>query len=295
MREQLLTGIQYLQAITALLQRGRNSHPTHGLYEAAEVQWWWSVPRSTDDFGQLFWFNELGQPEAAVTVTDFGDGTSALYEEPTLIVSVMPDATADWVAHVLKRGLAHVNENGIKALELEVDQADDLMRDLLFGHGFTVKGDGIVQCRLEAHGRPEIAPLPGGYHLFSRRDTTQFPHHMAQPHRLDVEQRLQQTSLYRPELDLVVLDSNNTPAAYGMFWHDPVTAIGVIEPMRTHDDHQGRGLARHILTVGIDLLAQAGAKEISIGYEPENPASGPLYRSAGFEPYQRTDVFSCHN
>jgi predicted GNAT family acetyltransferase len=51
-------------------------------------------------------------------------------------------------------------------------------------------------------------------------------------------------------------------------------------------------LSRHLLTTGIDLLAQAGARRISIGYEPDNPASGHLYRSIGFEPHRQTDVFS---
>lgn len=41
------------------------------------------------------------------------------------------------------------------------------------------------------------------------------------------------------------------PAAHGMFWYDPVTETGVVEPMRTHDDHQQRGLARHVLTTGV--------------------------------------------
>jgi predicted N-acetyltransferase YhbS len=114
---------------------------------------------------------------------------------------------------------------------------------------------------------------------------------MAHPRRPDVEQRLQQTSLYRSDLDLVVLDANDEVAAYGLFWYDPVTATGVVEPMRTLDDHQRRGLARHLLTSGLDLLAEAGAERISIAYHPDNPASGHLYRSVGFEPYRQTDVY----
>ena len=72
----------------------------------------------------------------------------------------------------------------------------------------------------------------------------------------DPEARLRQTSLYRPDLDLVVHDSGNDVAAYGLFWYDPETATGLVEPMRTEDDHQRRGLARHILTTGLDRLAE---------------------------------------
>lgn len=292
MREEQRVGLDYLESGTVLLQRVRNAHPTKGMFHAAEIQWWWSIPRSTDHAPQLFWFDDLGRPEAAVIVTDFSDGTSAVYEEPTLVVSVMPDATPDWVTHVVERGLAHLADGGFGAVELEVDRADDVMGNALLGHGFAIKGDGTVECWLDADARPEIGPLHEDYRLLSRRDTMYRPHHMADPRRPDVEQRLQETSLYRSDLDLVVLDREDDVAGYGLFWYDPETATGVVEPMRTHDDHQRRGLARHILTAGVDLLARAGAERISIVYEPDNPASGHLYRSVGFEPDRQTDLFA---
>lgn len=291
-REDHRAGLDYLHAVTALLQRVRSAHPTAGLYEAAELQWWWSTPRSTDNLGQLFWFDDRGRPEAAVVVTDFGDGTSALYEDPTLVVIVMPDASAGWVEHVVGRGLAHLGEHGIGAVELEIDRADDVMRAVLLDHGFVVKGDGLIGCWLDAGARPPISPLGDGYRLLSRRDTMPRPHHMANPDRPAVEERLLHTSLYRPDLDLVVMDGDDDIAAYGLFWHDPTTATGVVEPMRTHADHQRRGLARHLLTTGVDLLAEEGAARIAINFEPDNPASGHLYRSVGFEPHRQTDVFA---
>ena len=62
--------------------------------------------------------------------------------------------------------------------------------------------------------------------------------------------------------------------------------------MRTEDDHQRRGLARHILTTGIALLAEAGATRIKVCFEPDNPASRNLYLSVGFEPDRQTLLFS---
>jgi len=71
-----------------------------------------------------------------------------------------------------------------------------------------------------------------------------------------------------------------------------VLTIAHVEPMRTEDDHQRRGLARHILATGIGLLAEAGAERIKICYEPDNPASRNLYLSVGFEPIKQTAVLS---
>jgi GNAT superfamily N-acetyltransferase len=285
MREQHRVGVHYLEAATALLQRVRSAHPTKGLYEAADLQWWWRTPRSTDNLRQLFWFDHLGRPEAAVIATDWGDRIA-------LDPIVMPDATPDWVAHVIERGLAHASDSGFGAVELEVDRADDVMREVLVGHGFAIKGDGLVETWLAADARPEISPLHEDYRLSSRLDTMLRPHHLIKRTGPDVEQRLLQTSLYRPDLDLLILDRDDNHAAHGLFWYDPETATGLVEPMRTEDDHQRRGLARHVLTTGIDLLADAGAVRIKICFEPDNPASRGLYLSVGFEPVKQTDVLS---
>ena len=284
-REQHRVGVHYLEAMTALLQRVRGAHLTKGLYEAAEVQWWWGVPRSTDSLGQLFWFDEVGRPEAAVIATAWRDRT-------TLDPIVMPDSPPDWVAYVIERGLAHASESGFESVELEVDRADGVLREVLVGLGFTTKEDGLVESWLAAGARPEISPLHEGYRLTNRLNTMDRPHHMSELIGPDIEQRLLQTSLYRSDLDLLILDLDDNHAARGLFWYDPANATGVVEPMRTEESHQRRGLARHVLTTGIDLLAKAGAERIKICFEPDNPASSHLYLSVGFEPVKQTDVFS---
>ncbi len=60
LRERRLVGLEYLEAVTTLLQRIRNAHPTAGLWEAADRQWSWRNPRATDGLPQLFWFDDLG-------------------------------------------------------------------------------------------------------------------------------------------------------------------------------------------------------------------------------------------
>ncbi len=294
MREQHRVGLHYLEAATALLQRVRNAHPTKGLYEAADLQWWWRASRSTDHLPQLFWFDHLGRPSAAVIATDWGDGVA-------LAPIVMPDATPDWIAHVIERGLAHASESGFAEVDLEVDRADELMREVLVGHGFAMEEDktqgstvsvSVVEAWLAADARPEVGPLHEGYRLSSRLDTMARAHHMTCRSAPEVETRLRQTSLYRPKLDLFVIDSSDKVAAYGLFWFDPATATGLVEPMRTEDDHQRRGLARHVLTAGVDRLAEAGAVRIKLCFKPDNAAARDLYLGVGFEPVKQTVVFS---
>lgn len=290
--EELRVGLDALDAVTALLQRVRNADPTAGLFEVAEIQWWWTSERSTDSFGQLVWFDDDGQPVAAVLATDFSGGDSPVLQVCTLVVVTMPGASPDWIAHVVERGLAHVTGAGFTSLDIEIERGDELRRELFTGHGFAVVDDALIGCWLDAAARPAVSTLADGYRSCSRLDTAGTQHHLATPRRPAVEERLRQTSLYRPDLDLVVLDAGGEPAAYALFWYDPVTAVGVVEPVRTHDAHQRRGLSRHVLTKGTDLLAQAGAERVSIAFEPENTASSTLYLSLGFVPDWRTDLYA---
>lgn len=284
-QEELRAGLDYLDAVTTLLHRIRSAHPTKGLYEAADLQWWWRTGRPTDSIGQLFWFDELGRPEAAVILTEWP-------KRIALDPLVLPDATADMVARVVARGLARAKECGCDAVELEVDPADDIMCEVLAGHGFAVEEAGIVESWLAADARPPVSPLPDGCRLVNRRATPERLHHMIGRSGADVAERLLQTSLYRPELDLLILDGDDNHAAHGLFWFDPETATGLVEPMRTEAGHQRRGLARHVLTTGVELLAAAGAGRIKICFEPDNTAASHLYLSAGFEPVRQTDVYA---
>jgi ribosomal protein S18 acetylase RimI-like enzyme len=286
MQEQYRAGIQYLEAATTLLHRVRSLHPTAGLLDAADLHWWWRAPRSTDSVPQLFWFDHAGRPEAAALVTDWGDGI-------VLDPIVMPNAAPDRVAHVIERGLAHAGVLG--SVDVVIDSADHVMREVLIGHGFSDEQHdklNVADAWLTVGAPTPVSPLHKDYRLCSRLDTLGRPHHMIGRNGPELEARLRQTSLYRPELDLLVLDAGNRVAAYGVFWFDPVTAAGLVEPMRTENDHQRRGLARHILTAGIDLLAQAGAERIKVCFKLTNAAAKELYLSVGFKPDKQTAVLS---
>jgi predicted N-acetyltransferase YhbS len=95
-----------------------------------------------------------------------------------------------------------------------------------------------------------------------------------------VEERLGQCSLYDPTLDLAVVDAAGEVAGYALFWFDPVTLVGLVEPMRVEDGYQRRGLARLLLTTGVDRLAGKGARRLKVGFTTD--AARDLYCGTGF-------------
>jgi predicted N-acetyltransferase YhbS len=67
-------------------------------------------------------------------------------------------------------------------------------------------------------------------------------------------------------------------AGYGLFWADPVTRVGLVEPMRTEEPHGGRGIASHILATGLSRLAASGCDRLKVSNDIG------LYLRAGFRP-----------
>src|SRR5437867_10521804 len=65
------SGLEYLALATELLRRARLADAEAGMWEAADVQWWWRTPRRSDAIDQLFWVDEEG-PVAGVVLTDWG-------------------------------------------------------------------------------------------------------------------------------------------------------------------------------------------------------------------------------
>jgi predicted N-acetyltransferase YhbS len=267
---EVLTGSRYLELATTLLQRMRLASPTGGAWEAADVQWWSREERPTDRHGQLFWLDERDEPVAAVLLTEFHD-------TPYCDVLVLPDDPG-FERDVWRAALRRVDALGVTA-DFPVPPDDATGMAELAAAGFGPSGEpGYVASWLDAARRPEIPPLAPGYRLLSRAEASGRPHPMIARNGAEVEERLRLCSLYRPELDLMVEASDGEVAGYGLFWADPVTRVGLVEPMRTEDAHQRRGVASHLLAAGLDRLAGLGCERLKVGNDIG------LYLRAGFQP-----------
>ena len=92
-----------------------------------------------------------------------------------------------------------------------------------------------------------------------------------------VEARLRQCSLYDPALDVAAETADGQVGGYALFWFDPVTQVGMFGAMRVEDEYQRRGLARAMLTAGLDRLASRGARRLKVSYATD-AARLPLRR-----------------
>jgi predicted N-acetyltransferase YhbS len=105
-----------------------------------------------------------------------------------------------------------------------------------------------------------------------------------------VEARLRETTLYESSLDLCVRTPTGEVAGYALFWFDPVTLVGMLEPMRVENPWQRRGLARALISDGVERLVSRGANRVKVSFESD--AAGALYGGAGFELESTSTVYA---
>jgi GNAT superfamily N-acetyltransferase len=276
------SGLECLALATELLQRARLADADAGVWEAADLQWWWRTPRPSDGIDQLFWIDDDG-PVAGVVLTDWGRAWGC---DPIVVpgVSTVPLPT------VWARAVEAVDALGLEAVEVLARDDDSELRSLLAGAGFVADDYQSGITWMNAEDRPEVVALPEGFVLVDRAQETIRPHPMRKRNGEEVEARLLQSSLYDPALDLAVEVVDGQAAGYALFWLDPVTEVGLVEPMRVEDAYQRRGLARAMLTAGLDRLAKRGARRLKVGYATD--VARGLYVGAGFRVTSTTSSFS---
>src|SRR4051794_19283560 len=72
-----LTAAEYLAAVTSLLQAYRVAHPSGGIWEAADLQWWWTRDPHEDPGRARIWYDGTG-PYVAATLTVWSQGLASV-------------------------------------------------------------------------------------------------------------------------------------------------------------------------------------------------------------------------
>lgn len=265
------TGRQALSLTTTLLQRARRAHPRAGLWEAADVQWSWRLPRASDGVDKLFWVDDDG-PVAGVWLTSDNPGWQC---DPILVPGTSGLEPAEVWHTALEQAVAHAGER----FEVPVGDDDPVFTDLARRSGL-VAGDRDGTAWMDATERSQVPEFPEGFVLVDRTGRRGLPHPMRHRNGDDVEARLGECSLYHPALDLAVETDDGRPAGYSVYWFDPLTGVGLVEPVRVEAQFARRGLARAMVCTGIDRLATAGARRVKVSYESD--AAAALYHGLGF-------------
>lgn len=266
------TGREALALATALLQRGRLADPLAGLWDAADPQWWSRKARPSDVIEQVFWSDGQG-PVAGVYLTCWASDSWQC--DPITIPGVM----APGIEVVWARAVEQIGGHAAGNVEVPICSNHRRLQDLARASGL-VPGEESGTAWMAGGDRPAVVAPPAGFVLTDRTQRPGTAHPMRHRNGNAVEERLGQCSLYDPELDLAVETADGQTVGYSLYWFDPVTRVGLVEPVRVEDEYARLGLARAMLIAGIDRLARRGAQRIKIGYGSEEASA--LYQGVGF-------------
>lgn len=249
-------GAEALELATRLLQRARLADPEGGIWEAADVQWWWRRPRASDTVDQSFWLDEEG-PVAGVLMTSWRDDRWQC--DPVVIPSVAGvDPEVVWAN---ASDLIASHARGV--IEVNLRDDDPTFTDLVKGLGLSADDQWTITW-MDPEVRPVPRPPTEGFTIVDRALRADAVHPMSVRNGPAIAQRLLECTLYDPDLDLdlAVETEDGRQAGYSLYWFDPVTHVGYIEPMRVEDEFQHRGLATAMLIEGLGRLARRGAERL---------------------------------
>src|SRR5690606_37420021 len=161
---------------------------------------------------------------------------------------VIPSASGPEPATVWNLALEHVAKHTSR-FEVPVDDDDGTFHDLARHSGLNADHHDTTAW-LDANSPPAERELAEGFVIADSSQRLDAPHPMRQRNGAGVAQRLEQCSLYDPALDMAIETAAGRFAGYSLYWFDPITNVGLIEPVRVDDEFQRRGLAGTMLTTG---------------------------------------------
>jgi ribosomal protein S18 acetylase RimI-like enzyme len=194
----------------------------------------------------------------------------------------------EWIVehHSEGRGAGGRSELAIHTIE------GNLTRESLLAEMGFQRGQTCGYLRL----RPFDSPVPDfhcreGFEIRSVRGETDYDE-LARVTRLafnkgewydaHILQTIARMSFYREDLDLIAVAPNGEFASFCTFRMDPISRITELEPVGTHPDYRGLGLAKALISNGLRRTLEYDPALICISGAADTPAANSLYESVGF-------------
>lgn len=189
------------------------------------------------------------------------------------------------------------SENIEPELRFRVDRTDDKRTALLTELGY--KDDGleeynrkrsldepIPECRLPNGFTIRSVDIEQDFIQYRKVQAAVFPHcsHMTRR----TTEIYSRASFYNKDLDLVAVDSQGDFAAFCTVRMDPVSRMAELEPVGTHPDYRGLGLAKSVICEGLRRLQKHHPSSLCILGAATSEAANRLYDSVGFT--EKTEV-----
>jgi predicted N-acetyltransferase YhbS len=190
-----------------------------------------------------------------------------------------------------------------ETINLRIDPRFPLREELARACGYVPTGNAEPLCWLEAESAPSPR-LPDGFRLVEGREIPFCEKGLLHarsfgyaddaallPVSARAFERLPLAPDYRPDLDLVALDADGTPACMVGLWYDRCNSWGILEPVGTNAAYRKRGLAKALIGEGMRRLARLAAREGSRFDGLWVGSDQPFYLAVGFRVANRWPIW----
>jgi GNAT superfamily N-acetyltransferase len=280
-----------IDAMMALLSAGRLANNGSYYVHPGDLAWWLFNPPDEQDRidNLLLMSDDTGLIGWALASPDFG----------SLDMFVHPRVRRTDTAHTFYSTVRpwfeeHTKPAAEGVLRSVWNRDDDVeARQLYTDWGWVPDAGHYVHYQMDI---PDVLSinLPDGYALANatteagRQARFQATHQAFGTHRplsayLDKSDRFVQSRVFVPENNLALIGPDGGGAAGCTVWLDPLTGVGLFEPVGVVPAHQRKGLGVALLRAGLDRMRAAGMRSAIVSTDFDNPAANALYRSAGFD------------
>jgi mycothiol synthase len=282
-----------LAAMRDLLRQGRLANNGSYYVHPGDLNWWLFYPPLEYDFWQsIFLWDDPDQPGqilAWVLLSPVGS-TFDVVLRPELHGSALAWEMYGWAIRRLTVLAKNARREQIGVYWIA--EEDVQMRGWLVEHGFALASrDAHLTCELAA-ARPG-ASLADGYEVRSSRGLAEVSQRAKAQYgafsgSVDFERYVQRFArfmaapVYDPELDVVAVAPDGQIGAFCIAWPDPLTGVGLFEPVGTHPDFQRKGLGKAVMLAALDRLQRKGMRQAIVTTGEDNQPAIKLYESVGF-------------
>ncbi len=282
-----------LEAMRDLLRQGRLASNGSYYVHPGDLSWWLFYPQLDYDFwGSIYLWDDPGQPGqllAWALLSPVGS-TFDVVVKPELRGSPLAWEMFAWAMKQVKANAKRVGREHIGVFW--IDERDELLRSWLVTKGFALASRDVhLTCDL-AMPRLE-ASLPDGYEVRSSRGLDEVRQRAKAQYgafsgSVDFEryvarfERFMASPVYDPDLDVVAASLDGQIGAFCIAWPDPLTGVGLFEPVGTHPDFQRKGLGKAVMLAALERLQRVGMRQAIVTTGEDNLPAIKLYESVGF-------------
>jgi mycothiol synthase len=283
-----------LSAMCEVLKQGRMADNGTYYVHTGDLKWWlYYPPLERDLWDHIYLWDDNANPGRLLgwaLISPEWVGMD-VYTQPDLRGSQLARNMYLWAE---EKATQVVYQNGKQTIHsLWVSHDDAVLLEHYHGQGFCL-GRGVAHMVRDLDEQlPLVSSMDGfvlrncnGMMEVSQRAAAQYAAFDSKAPFQLYQRRFEnfmRSPIYQPELDIVAVSLAEQIVSFCIIWIDPISQVGLFEPVGTHPDFQRKGLGKAVMQKGLKIMQECGMQKAVVSTQEDNLPAIDLYKSVGFQ------------